>query len=235
MNSQTGTLNLIATPIGNLKDITLRAIETLFSVDILLCEDTRVSNKLLDKFAEGKPFPKLIPYHDHNERKINSQVITWLQEGKKIGLITDAGTPLISDPGYKLVRECLEQNIKVESIPGPSSVITALTLSGLPPDKFCFIGYFPRKSGQRQTLFKKLSPTVFKHMTFIAFESPYRLLKTLEDMKVVYGDIGVVIARELTKLYEETRRGKITEIIDHYSKKKIKGEIVVVFELKKKD
>ena len=248
---QKGILFLISTPIGNLKDITLRAIEALFNVDILLCEDTRVTGKLTKRLKnremEGckdkKPFsdsqilvtrnPKLISYHDHNEEKLNPKVLNWLKEGKKIGLVSDAGTPLISDPGYKLVRECLRQNIQVESIPGPSSVLTALTLSGFPPDKFLFLGYLPRKSTKRKKLFTSLSTMQFKHLTCISFESPYRLVSSMKDIYEVLGEIEIVVCRELTKMYEEIKRGNVSDVMKYFEGKKVKGEITMLFNLEK--
>lgn len=266
MDKQKGKLFLISTPIGNLQDISLRAIETLYKVDILLCEDTRVTGKLLQRYREMSKArfrfakktilkdneqiskskiptspadrqitsnPKLVSYHDHNEERLNPQVISWLNEGKSIGLVADAGTPLISDPGYKLVRECLNQNIKVESIPGPSAVTAALTLSGFPPDKFLFIGYLPRKSGQRQKLFSNLAIQQFSHLTVIAFESPYRLVSSLNDLRDALGEIEVCICRELTKLYEEVKKGKVSEVIEYFENKKVKGEIVMLFEIEK--
>jgi len=227
---------LISTPIGNLNDITLRGLETIFKVDILLCEDSRVTGNLVHQYKEKFPQyenynPKLISYHDHNEERMNPQILDWLQTGKNVGLVTDAGTPLISDPGYKLVRDCFSKNIKVESIPGSSSVLTALTLSSFPPDKFMFIGYLPRKSGQRQNLFKNLHPKPFKHITVIAFESPHRIISSLKDMKQVLGDIEVCVCRELTKMYEEIKKGKVSEVTEYFEKKSIKGEIVLLFEV----
>ncbi len=242
MDNKPGTLYLIATPIGNLKDITIRAIEKILTVDILLCEDTRVSGKLIENIVNVYQTlnteseitkPKLISYHDHNEFRLNPQVTAWLKEGKQIGLITDAGTPLISDPGYKLVRECLQRNIIVESIPGPSSVITALTLSGFPPDKFTYLGYLPRKSGQRQNLFKSLLTQPFDHITYIVFESPHRLLSSLEDLQGSLGNIEVTICRELTKMHQEITTNVVSNVIESYQSRKILGEIVIVFSVEK--
>jgi len=235
MISQTGELYLIATPIGNLNDLTLRAIEILQSLDLILCEDTRVSGKLLEhiKTLSNKEFirPKLLAFHDHNEFKLLPQIIDFLKSGQKIGLISDAGTPLISDPGYKLVRSCLEQNIHVQALPGASSVLTALTLSGFPPDKFLFIGYLPRKSGQRKILIKNLNITPFAHTTIIAFESPYRLIASLQDLLETRGDLEVCVCRELTKMYEEVKRGKVSDVIAYFGKKSVKGEIVLLFQI----
>lgn len=235
MNENYGQLYLIATPIGNLKDISLRALEILFEVDILLCEDTRVTGILLTKFENynsKKNHPRLISYHDHNEERLNPQILAYLKEGKKIGICSDAGTPLISDPGYKLVRSCLEFGIKVNIIPGPCSVISGLTISGFPPDKFLFINYLPRKSGQRKNLFQKLKEQSFKHLTIVAFESPHRIISSLEDFQSVYGEKAEIsICREMTKIHEEVKKDDIQNVLKYYQKNQVKGELVLVFEV----
>lgn len=222
-----GTLYIVATPIGNLKDITLRAVETLKSVDLVVCEDTRVTGKLLKHFDINKPF---FAVNDFNEASKTAQIIEKLKSGQNIALVSDAGTPLISDPGFKVIREAISVGIKVESIPGSSAAIAALTVSGLPTDKFTFIGYLPKKDGKRTEILRKIKEAGnLVKSTIIIYESPYRLVKTLESIKSVFGEVDVVICRELTKLHEEVRRERVSESIDHYSKSLPKGEFVVLF------
>ncbi|MBM3205599.1 16S rRNA (cytidine(1402)-2'-O)-methyltransferase [Candidatus Shapirobacteria bacterium] len=221
-----GQLFIVATPIGNLKDITQRAIEILSSIELIACEDTRKTGLLLQKL-EIKNKPKLLSYYEENEQGRIPQIINLLKQGKNVALVSNAGTPTISDPGYKLVKECLQQGIKVESIPGPSSVLTALTSSGLPTDKFLFLGFLPKKEGKRKTILKTLP----KKTTIIFFESPFRLLKTLKELKEIWGDIEIVICRELTKVFEEIRREKISSSIDYFEKNKIKGELTLCFNI----
>lgn len=219
-----GTLLIVATPIGNLKDITLRAIETLKVVDYILCEDTRVTGRLLHHLEIDKPM-KMI--NDFSEEKMISQIIPDLTNGKNVALVSDAGTPLISDPGFKLVREAIRIGIKVESIPGPTAAISALTVSGLATDKFMFVGYLSKKDGKRKSTLvylKKINEIV--KTTFIIYESPFRVLKTLEAIKEVFGDIEVVVCRELTKIHEEVKRGNISAVQPDL---KLKGEFVIVF------
>lgn len=227
-------LYLIATPIGNLQDITLRALDTLFSVDTILCEDTRKTAGLLNHFKKPEQkIPELVSYYEENELKRIPEAINRLKSGQSLALVTNAGTPTISDPGFKLVRECVKEGIKVVPIPGPSSPVTALSASGLPTDKFMFIGFLPNKSGQRIKLFNELADSL-KHVssTIIFFESPYRIVKSLSDLKEVFGDIEIVIARELTKVHEEIERKKTSEFMEKYSKSKPKGELVVLFNAK---
>jgi len=219
-------LYLVSTPIGNLKDITLRVIEVLSTVNIIACEDTRKTGLLLEKL-EIKNKPQLLSYYEENEQGRIPQIINFLKEGKSVALVSNAGTPTISDPGYKLVRECINENIPVESIPGPSSVLTALTSSGLPTDKFLFFGFLPKKEGKRKQILESLP----KKTTIIFFESPFRLLKTLKELKELLGDINVVICRELTKVFEEVRREKIQASINHFLEVKPKGEFVILFNL----
>lgn len=227
-----GVLYIMATPIGNLKDITLRAIETFRSVDYILCEDTRVTGRLLKQYEISK---KLVSFNDFSEDSKTPKVIQDLFNGFSIALVSDAGTPLISDPGYKLVRDAIHQGIRVESISGLSSVITALVVSGLPPDKFLFLGYVPQKSGKRLSFFKSLfiilQSMEDKNMkpTVILFESPHRLITTLANIKDIFGDVAIVICRELTKLHEEIRRERIAKSIEHFSETKPKGEFVILF------
>lgn len=222
-------LYLIPTPIGNLKDITLRCLEVLQSVDSIICEDTRRTSKLLNHYQIKKP---LLVLNDFNEAKTIPQIILKLNQGQNLALVSDAGTPLISDPGYKLVRECLAQNIPVDSLPGPSSVITALTLSGLPPDKFLFIGYPPEKPIARVKWLHSLyghpgGGKVKSGLTYIMFVSPYKLLRNLEDMKEVFGDIEVVLAHELTKIHQSVEKKRISEWLTQL--KPPKGEYVLLF------
>ncbi|MDO8577200.1 MAG: 16S rRNA (cytidine(1402)-2'-O)-methyltransferase [Candidatus Daviesbacteria bacterium] len=207
-------LFIVPTPIGNLKDITLRALETLQSVDGIICEDTRRTSLLLSHYQIKKP---LIILNDYNEAKNLPQIIERLKSGQNLALVSDAGTPLISDPGYKLVRECLAQNIPVDSLPGPSSVITALTLSGLPPDKFFFLGYPPEKSGKRLNWLKSLflhPKGVNESLTMIMFVAPHKLIKTLTDIKEVFGDIEVVLAHELTKIHQSVETKPVTKWLE---------------------
>src|SRR3990167_11345465 len=218
-------LYIVATPIGNLKDITLRALDILRSVDSIICEDTRHASILLNHYQIKKP---LLVLNDHNEFHAFLSLIQRLNDGENMAIVSDAGTSLISDPGYKLVRECIAQNIPVDSLPGPSSVITALTLSGLPPDKFFFLGYPPEKPGKRVDFFKKLSTTYnLLPATYIMFVSPHKLLRVLEGMKEVLGDIEVVLAKELTKVYQSVQTKKISKWLEKL--KSPKGEYILLF------
>ncbi len=222
-----GTLYIISTPIGNLRDITLRAIDTLKSVDYILCEDTRVSGKLLKQYEINN---KLVSFSEFNEDKKALSVIEDLINGRSIALVSDAGTPLISDPGYKLVRGAINKGFQIESIPGPSSVISALVVSGLPPDKFAFVGYLPKGQERKEKVLEAVCESQKSiKSTVIIFESPFRLLKTLESIKKVFGDIEVVVCRELTKIHEEVRREKISHVIGHFSQTNPRGEFVVLF------
>jgi len=236
-----GTLYVVATPIGNLQDISLRAIDILIRVKIIACEDTRHTGLLLKYIRENKLStqdivkPTLLSYYEEIEFKRIPQVLNALSNGFDVALVSDAGTPTISDPGFKLVRECITQGIKVESIPGPSAVISSLVVSGLPTDKFLFLGYLPKKSGKRKNLLNELlrpfETSKQIHPTIIFFESPHRLLEALEDLKEVLGDVNIVIARELTKIHEEVRREKISESISHFNEVVPKGEFVILFHL----
>ena len=221
-----GTLYIVATPLGNMEDITLRAIRILGEVEIIACEDTRKTGLLLVKLGL-KNERRLISYYEENEQRRIPQIVNFLKEDKSVALVSNAGTPTISDPGYKLVRECLNQGIQVESIPGASSVLAALTVSGLPTDRFLFLGFLPKKTGKRQKVFQSLP----KETTIIFFESPFRLLKTLNEIKDLFGDIDVVICRELTKVFEEIRREKISASINYFIEIKPKGEFVILFHL----
>lgn len=215
-------LLIVPTPIGNLEDITLRAISTLKSVDLILAEDTRTSGKLLKHFEISTPMQS---YHMHNEHKILDRIIEKLKSGFEIALISDAGTPAISDPGFLLTRACLAEQIPVECLPGATAFVPALVNSGLPNDRFIFEGFLPIKKG-RQTRLKLLAE---EERTIVLYESPHKLNKTLEQICLFFGkDRQISISRELTKLFEETRRGTAKELLDHYSKAAVKGEIVIV-------
>ena len=219
--SNTGQLFVVGTPIGNLKDVTLRAISTLQSVDIILAEDTRNSKKLLDAH---KIETKMISYHEHSNDKEIKKIIDLLLEGKDLALISDAGTPTISDPGYGLIRNCIKHDIVIVPIPGVSAITAAMSVSGLPSDSFTFIGFLPQKKGR----LKKIELLKNIENTIILFESPYRLEKTLNQLLEHLGNRSVVVGRELTKLYEEVIRGNLTDVIKYFSKSKVKGEIVIM-------
>jgi 16S rRNA (cytidine1402-2'-O)-methyltransferase len=215
-------LLIVPTPIGNLEDITLRAISTLKSVDLILAEDTRTSGKLLKHFEISTPMQS---YHMHNEHKILDRIIEKLKSGFEIALISDAGTPAISDPGFLLTRACVAEQIPVECLPGATAFVPALVNSGLPNDRFIFEGFLPIKKG-RQTRLKLLAE---EERTIVLYESPHKLNKTLEQICLFFGeDRQISISRELTKLFEETRRGTAKELLDHYSNAAVKGEIVIV-------
>jgi 16S rRNA (cytidine1402-2'-O)-methyltransferase len=218
-----GTLYLVATPIGNLADITYRAVETLKSVAAIACEDTRQTRKLLDHYGIARP---MVSYHEHNEDARTGDLLTRLLAGEDIALVSDAGTPLISDPGYRLVSSAAEAGVQVVPIPGASAVLSALSASGLPTDSFCFHGFAPRKSGERQRLFASLAGTGMVH---VFYESPHRVLETLEDLERALGDPPVVAARELTKLHEEFLRGRASEVRAKLaSRDLVRGEFTLV-------
>lgn len=220
-----GTLYVVATPIGNLKDITLRALETLKQVDLIACEDTRHTQKLLSHYQIQKPLTSLF---EHNERLKVPSLIRQLQEGKTIGLVSDAGTPGISDPGFVLIREAIRSEIPVIPIPGPSAIITALIVSGMPTDRFCFEGFLPQKSAAMR---RKLEQLKDEPRTMVFYESPYRVLKTLKAMLEIWGDIPIVCTRELTKLHEEISRKPLSQQIAYFQKQKQRGEFVLVINL----
>ena len=206
------TLYIVATPIGNLKDITLRALEVLKDADLILAEDTRRSSQLLTTYDIRKP---LESFHEHNEVQKIPTILSMLQAGKKIALVSDAGTPTLSDPGFKLVREAVRENIKVESIPGASAILSALTASGLPTDQFLFVGYLPKKAGKQKEILDFIELVLTKRLTtVIFFESPFRVKKTLQALAEKFPDSNLVVARELTKVHEEFIRGKSKEIAE---------------------
>ena len=215
-------LYIVPTPIGNLEDITLRAINVLKSVDVVLAEDTRTSGNLLKHLGISKPMHS---YHVHNEHQTVVRVVERILKGETMALVSDAGTPAVSDPGFLLVRECIQNGIPIECLPGPTAFVPALVNSGLPSDRFTFEGFLPHKKG-RQT---RLQNLVSEERTMIFYESPHRLLKALQQFSEYFGaDRQVSVSRELTKIYEENIRGTITEVLAYFSEKTIKGEIVIV-------
>lgn len=242
-----GTLYIVSTPIGNLEDITIRAIRTFFTVDIIACEDTRrtglllqqlnehygttiINSTLLHRSVELSSQSKLIRYDDQHEQLQTPLLIQKLEEGKLVALVSDAGTPLISDPGYRLVSEALKRGIKVVSIPGPTAAIAALSVSGLPTNQFLFLGYPPEKEKHRKDLFQNLSTIQqCNNVTVVFYSAPHKLLQTLSDMKEVFGDIDIVIARELTKIHEEVWRGTLSEAVTRFSNPQ--GEFVLLLQL----
>nr|WP_294898288.1 16S rRNA (cytidine(1402)-2'-O)-methyltransferase [uncultured Pedobacter sp.] len=217
-----GKLYLVPTPIGNLEDITLRALRILKEVDLILAEDTRTSAPMLKHFEIDQ---KVFAHHQHNEHKAVAEIVKFLKEGKNIALISDAGTPAISDPGFLLVREVLKHDLPVECLPGATAFVPALVNSGLPNDRFTFEGFLPVKKG-RQTRLKDL---IYEQRTMIFYESPHRLLKTLEEFIEYFGEERQAsISRELTKMFEENVRGTLTEIKTHFEENILKGEFVII-------
>jgi 16S rRNA (cytidine1402-2'-O)-methyltransferase len=219
-----GKLILVPTPIGNLDDITLRAISVLKEVDLILAEDTRTSSRLLNHLGIDK---KLVPHHKFNEHKTAASIISRLKEGNNIALISDAGTPGISDPGFLLVRDCVENHIEVECLPGATALIPALAVSGLPTDRFIFEGFLPQKKGRQ----KRIQQLAEESRTMVFYESPFRLVKTLTQFEEFFGtDRRACVCRELSKMFEEIKRGALPELRDYYSEHPPKGEIVIVLE-----
>jgi 16S rRNA (cytidine1402-2'-O)-methyltransferase len=217
-------LYIVPTPIGNLADITFRAIEVMKNVDLILAEDTRTSAVLLNHYQIQKP---ITPYHQHNEHKIIGHLTEQLKAGKTMALLTDAGTPGVSDPAFLLVRECVKHDIKVECLPGATAFVPALVNSGLPMNSFCFEGFLPLKKG-RQTLLKKLAD---EERTMVFYESPVRLTKTLNDLILYFGaERQCCVSRELTKKFEENKRGSLHEVFSYFDQHTVKGEIVIVVE-----
>ncbi len=215
-------LILVPTPIGNLEDITLRAIRILQEADLILAEDTRTSSHLLKHLGISKPMKS---YHAHNEHRVLEEIVSEIEAGKNIALITDAGTPGISDPGFLIVRECIRHGVEVETLPGPTAFIPALVNSGLPCDRFCFEGFLPQKKG-RQTRIRSL---LNEERTMVFYESPYRLVKTLGQFAEAFGeDRQACVSREISKLFEENFHGTLKECQEHFSAKTVKGEIVIV-------
>jgi 16S rRNA (cytidine1402-2'-O)-methyltransferase len=221
-SKQEPALYIVATPIGNMEDITLRAIRVLGEVDFIACEDTRVTSSLLSKLGIKS---KLLCYNDYSAEKDRQKITALLEDGKSVALVSDAGTPLISDPGYKLVRELSDKGFKVTSIPGASSVTTALSLSGLPTDRFLFEGFLPSKKEARKNALSELKDI---RTTLIFFESANRLLRSLNDMAEVLGNRETAVLREITKKFEEVKRASIPELIAYYNENPPKGEVVVI-------
>lgn len=217
-----GKLILVPTPVGNLEDITLRAIRMLKEVDFILAEDTRTSRVLLNHHGIDK---QVKAYHQHNEHKVVEDFVNRVLSGNVVALVTDAGTPGISDPGFLIVRECIKAGIQVECLPGPTAFVPALVNSGLPCERFCFEGFLPQKKG-RATRLQELKDEV---RTMVFYESPFRLVKTLEQFAEVFGrDRQASVSREISKMFEETKRGTLTEVADYFKLKTVKGEIVIV-------
>src|SRR5215217_425201 len=220
-----GTLYLVATPIGNLADITHRAIQVLNHVDLIACEDTRHTHKLLQHYAINT---KTISYHEHNEQQRETQLIELLKQGSNIAVVSDAGTPSISDPGYRLVRAAIENEVRVVPVPGPSALISALVAAGLPTDEFFFAGFLPPKSNARRARLAELQAVPG---TLIFYEAPHRLSATLKDAYEILGEREAVVARELTKIHEEIRRGRLSSLSAHYANDdNTRGEIVVLID-----
>jgi 16S rRNA (cytidine1402-2'-O)-methyltransferase len=216
-------LHLVATPIGNLGDVTLRGLWVLRNADRILCEDTRVTARLLARFGITTP---LSPYHDHNADRVRPIVLEALHRGEKVALVSDAGTPLVSDPGFKLVRDALAENLPVTAAPGPSAALTALILSGLPPEVFLFAGFLPPRSAARRRMLAQWAKLV---ATLVFFEGPSRLAASLSDMAEILSDRNVAVARELTKRYEEVRRGRLSVLAEHYREAgPPRGEVVII-------
>ena len=219
-----GTLYLVATPIGNLSDITHRALQVLRDVDLIACEDTRHTHKLLSHYGITT---KTISYHEHNEQQRSAQLIDQLKQGSRIAVVSDAGTPAISDPGFRLVRAAIENEVLVVPVPGPSALISALIAAGLPTDEFFFAGFLPPRSNARRA---RLSELQSVRGTLIFYEAPHRLAATLKDAYEILGERDAVVARELTKVHEEIRRGRLSEVSDHYEHEEPRGEIVVLID-----
>jgi len=217
-----GILYIVATPIGNLEDITFRAVRTLKEVDLIAAEDTRHSRKLLSHFSIAT---RLTPYHDHNERLKSDYLLERLREGDSVAIITDAGTPCIADPGYRIARAAAEAGIRVVPIPGPSAMVSALSASGLPSDRFSFEGFLPPKQGKRRARLEELKGD---ERLLVFYEAPHRLAATLGDMAELLGEREAVIARELTKIHEELCRGTLGELAGRYGSEVVKGEVVIL-------
>jgi 16S rRNA (cytidine1402-2'-O)-methyltransferase len=219
-----GTLYVVATPIGNLADITHRALQVLTNVNLIACEDTRHTRKLLQHYGIDT---KTVSYHEHNEKQRSEELLQLLQQGSDVAIVSDAGTPAISDPGFRIVRAAIENGITVVSVPGPSALITALVASGLPTDEFFFAGFLPARGVARQTRLRELTSIP---VTLIFYEAPHRLAATLKDAYQILGEREAVVARELTKLHEEIRRGKLSVLAEHYSQSEVRGEIVLIID-----
>jgi len=218
-----GSIYVVSTPIGNLADISLRAIDILKTVDLIACEDTRQTAKILNHY---KIKNKMTPYHDHNKEYKTSSLIDLIKNGNSIALVSDAGTPGISDPGFYLIREAIKNDINISPIPGPSALTAATVASGMEIDRFLFEGYLPRKKGR----LKRLKELAAYKVTIVIFEGPHRVLKTLRDLRDTLGDRKAAIGRELTKVHEEFIRGNLSDLIANFSERKPKGEFVILIE-----
>ena len=218
-----GSIYIVSTPIGNLADISLRAIDILKTVDLIACEDTRQTSKILNHY---KIKNKMTPYHDHNKEYKTSSLIDLIKKGNSIALVSDAGTPGISDPGFYLIREAIKNDINISPIPGPSALTAAILASGMEIDRFLFEGYLPRKKGR----LKRLKELAAYKVTIVIFEGPHRVLKTLRDLRDTLGDRKAAIGRELTKVHEEFIRGNLSDLIANFSERKPKGEFVILIE-----
>ena len=214
-------IHIIPTPIGNLEDITLRSIRILSELDLILAEDTRVTKKLLRHYNIETP---MLSYHAFNEHKMLADIINKINTGVNVGLVSDAGTPSISDPGFLLIRECIKNNIEIICLPGPTASIPALVQSGLPCERFVFEGFLPLKKGRK----KRLSEIINQNKTSIIYESPHRIIKTLNELAVACPERSIVVLKELTKIYESTYRGSFLEVLDSIGKSKVKGEFIII-------
>ena len=221
-------LYIVPTPIGNLKDITIRAKEALQEVDLILCEDTRTTGRMLELLGL-KPYPPLTSFHEHNEDSKVKYIIERLKNGEEVALVSDAGTPTISDPGYKLIAYCHQQNLPVTALPGASSVTTALSASGFPTDKFIYLGFLPKARGKKEKLLQKINE--LGGITIVAFESPKRLKTTLIELKEIYGNIELTVSRELTKKFEQIKKQEIYKHLEDLEdrSKSAKGEVTLVW------
>ncbi|HEY3247454.1 MAG TPA: 16S rRNA (cytidine(1402)-2'-O)-methyltransferase [bacterium] len=221
-SGQTGTLYIVATPIGNLEDITLRALRVLRGVDVIACEDTRHTRLLLSRHGVTTA---LVSYHEHNEAARAADLVARLESGRSVALVSDAGTPLLSDPGFTLVREAVAHEIPVVAVPGPSAITAALAVSGLPTDRFLFMGFLPRRSAERRRLLQEITPLPY---TLVFFEAPHRVAQTLADLRAALGDRTVAVVRELTKRFEEVIRGRLTDVIGQLRDLPPRGEFTLV-------
>jgi len=228
-----GTLYVIGTPIGNLGDITLRAIETLGKIEVLFCEDSRVTSKLINHLiAKGliTNKPRYVPYNEFNEDRIFAQIVEMVSQGKEVGLVSDAGMPAISDPGYRAIRGCIDAGLNVQVIPGPTALTTALPFSGIGGEMTLYLGFLPKTSGKAMRMLKAANTMMdeVSSTRTVLYVSPHRLLKDLAHVHEVMGDIHCVLLRELTKQFEERVEGSVLELIEKYTKNKVKGELVLV-------
>ncbi len=224
-----GTLYLVATPIGNLEDMTFRAVRTLKEVDVIACEDTRHTRMLLDHYGIRKP---LLSYHEHNEQRRAPELVRRLSAGESVAIVSDAGMPVLSDPGYTVLQLAIDHGISVVPIPGPSAITTALAVSGLPPDHFLFIGFLPRRSSERRRVLAELAQLPW---TLVAFEAPHRIGSALADVHAILGNRRLALIRELTKRFEEVIRGLVTDVLEQVQKSPPRGELTVVIEGATKD